>query len=163
MLRTLARPVGTDISVKCHPDIYETGGVYTVEPGGKRVGPGRCFSAAEIAERYSGFDVSMLPSDGPWYTRGWEHDSEARARAAKVASWIRSDAFREEHGRSLVVLVMHGHFIDTLQKMMVGVADDPAKDPHGEYTHAYKQTSNQSNKQQNTNANQPTNLNSALG
>ena len=105
-----------------------------MEAGGKRVGPGACFTAAEIAELYSGFDVSLLPSEGPWYTRGWEHDSEARRRAARVASWLRSGAFREEHGNSLVVLVMHGHFIDTLQKMMVGVADDPDKDPDGKHS-----------------------------
>ena len=30
VLRALGRPIGSDVTVRCHPEIYETGGVYTV-------------------------------------------------------------------------------------------------------------------------------------
>lgn len=37
-----------------------------------RVAPGECLSAAEIAARFEGYDVSRLPPTGPWYTAAHE-------------------------------------------------------------------------------------------
>jgi hypothetical protein len=40
-------------------------------------------------------------------------------RAAEVAAWLKSGEFLASVADSLVVMVMHGHFIDQLQKEMV--------------------------------------------
>jgi broad specificity phosphatase PhoE len=139
ILRTLTRQAAsTPVEVRVRPDIYETGGVYTTGAGGVRTGPGSCFSAAEISSLH-GYDVSRLPSSGPWYTAGWETDAESRTRAASVARWLRSEAFGAEHAGQLVLLVMHGQFIDHLQKALFGIADDPSLDVAGANSWASQQ------------------------
>jgi len=110
------------------PTIYETGGVYNVDAAGKRGGPGACMTAAEIQDGFV-YDVSRLPAEGQWYTGGWETDKEGRARAKAAAEWIHSDEFRVEVGDSMVFLVMHGHFIDQLQKAILKIPEDDANDP----------------------------------
>ena len=131
ILRTLQQQApGMAVEVRVRPDIFETGGVYTTGAGGERIGPGRCFSADEIRTLH-GYDVSRLPSAGQWYTAGWETDAASRERAAGVARWLRSGAFCTEHAGKLVLLVMHGQFIDHLQKALLGIADDSALDVAG--------------------------------
>jgi hypothetical protein len=86
-------------------------------------------SAAQISALF-GYDTSRLPSVGPWYTGGWERDGESRKRAVRIAQWLTSTSFRAEVGEgSLVVLVMHAHFIDHLSKALLRIPDDPALDP----------------------------------
>ena len=112
-----------------HPEIFETGGVYTDGVGGTRVGPGKCMSATEIATLF-GYTTSRLPSVGQWYTSGWEPDGESRKRAGRVAQWLTSTGFRAEVGEgSLVVMVTHAHFIDHLSKALLRIPDDPTLDP----------------------------------
>ena len=94
--------------VMVRPDLFEVGGVYTAGSDGRRSGPGKCLSAAEIAASFEGYDTSALPERGPWYVSGWESDAMGRARASRVAAWIRSPEFRKVVGPDgLAVLVMH--------------------------------------------------------
>lgn len=113
--------------VVVHPDIYETGGVYFINEQNLRDGPGKCFSRSSIESMY-GYDASQLPSEGPWYKKGWENDSQSRERAATVSRWIKSNAFRDLHQDKIVVFVMHGNFIDHLQKAMMNIPEDVAID-----------------------------------
>lgn len=140
MLATFGRPDSVQ-SIECNPRIYETGGVYTVDKRGKRTGPGDCLSAAEIQQSYPGFGVSQLHKAGQWYTGGWESDASGRERAHEVAGWLRSPEFLDTHKGSVVLLVMHGHFIDTLQKVLVGISEDPSKD--GEGMNSYRRQATQ--------------------
>lgn len=115
-----------ETKVICHPEIYESGGVY-ININGVRDGPGKCLTADDIKTQY-GYNVDMLPGEGQWYTKSWENDSQSRERAKKVATWLRSSAFHKENFGKLVILVMHGHFIDHLTKALLGIVDDPCKD-----------------------------------
>jgi broad specificity phosphatase PhoE len=119
------------VTVECHPRVFETGGVYTLDADRNRGGPGQCYTAAEIKAKHPSFGVSQLPEVGQWYTGGWEDDSAGRARALEVAAWLRSPGFYETHTGSVVMMVMHGHFMDTLQKALLGIAEDPSKDGRG--------------------------------
>ena len=110
-----------------HPDIYETGGIYTSGKGGQRVGPGKCLSAHEIRERFA-YDTSLLPAFGGWYKGSWETDGEGRHRAKRVADWLTSESFHNHHKGRTVVLVMHAHFIDQLTKQLLCIKDDPRLD-----------------------------------
>ena len=113
--------------VLVRPDVFEVGGVYCAR-GGVRAGPGKCLSAAEIRAQFPSYDTSLLPQSGAWYTGGWESDGEGRARAARVAAWLRSDEFLASIGDGMAVLVMHYHFIDALTKALLGIADEPSRD-----------------------------------
>ena len=84
-----------EYNVTVHPDIFESGGVYMIDDHNRRVGPGKCYSANDIANIYKGYNVSLLPEDGQWYVDGWEHDGKSRMRAQKVATWIKSTEFVE--------------------------------------------------------------------
>eukprot|EP00931_Biecheleriopsis_adriatica_P075020 TRINITY_DN48983_c0_g1_i1.p1 TRINITY_DN48983_c0_g1~~TRINITY_DN48983_c0_g1_i1.p1 ORF type:complete len:295 (-),score=54.93 TRINITY_DN48983_c0_g1_i1:9-872(-) len=131
----LAAALGDRCRVKVQPDLFEVGGVYTESQGG-RGGPGSCLSPEQIEMMFPGFDTAGLvagPRREGWYRGGWETDSEARARAATLASWLRSAALRKDcmsgtAGASWIVLVIHGHLIDLLMKALLGIADDPARD-----------------------------------
>ena len=108
------------------PDIFETGGDYT-GVGGVRNGPGNCLSAAQVRAQY-GYDSSRLPRSGPWYSGGWESDTQSRHRAARVASWPQSEGFAAEVDGALVVLVIHGLFINHLAKALLRIRDGPPLD-----------------------------------
>jgi broad specificity phosphatase PhoE len=113
--------------VLVHPQIYETGGVYYINKQNLRDGPGKCFSRPDI-ERLYGYDASALPAEGPWYASGWESDSQSRERANGVSNWIKSAEFRELNENKIVVFVMHGNFIDHLQKAMMNIPEDATID-----------------------------------
>ena len=113
--------------VMVHPDIYETGGVYFINDKNLRDGPGKCFTRSNIEDFY-GYDASMLPSKGPWYTSGWESDSQSRNRSIRVSNWIKSREFRALHEDKIVVFVMHGNFIDHLHKAMMNIKEDTTID-----------------------------------
>lgn len=115
-------------SVTVRADIFESGGVYTFDKEGKRTGPGACFERDEILARY-GYGVDLLPTKGQWYTGGWETDQESRKRASGVAAWIKSDEFYAAHndGDTVVLLVMHAHFIDHLLKAMLEITSDEGR------------------------------------
>ena len=113
-LRTLqtTRGLATGLenpTIICHPNIFETGGVYTQvasgERAGERTGPGKCLTAADIQATY-GYGTDMLPSEGQWYRGGWEADAESRSRAIATAAWLKSPEFRAEVGTNLVLFVM---------------------------------------------------------
>ena len=69
-----------------------------------------------------------MPVQGPWYVDGWENDTKSRERAYKVSNWIKSDEFRNMHNSHFVVFVMHGNFIDHLQKAILNIPGDPNLD-----------------------------------
>ena len=117
-----------EYKVQVRPDIFETGGVYIINDKNLRDGPGKCFSAADISSLYKGYDTSLLPVQGPWYVDGWENDTKSRERAYKVSNWIKSDEFRNMHNSHFVVFVMHGNFIDHLQKAILNIPGDPNLD-----------------------------------
>ena len=79
-------------------------------------------------ERLYGYDASALPAEGPWYASGWESDSQSRERANGVSNWIKSAEFRELNENKIVVFVMHGNFIDHLQKAMMNIPEDATID-----------------------------------
>jgi len=118
-LRTLgtAKPLCEAMGVGAivQPDIYETGGVFTTDLKTKaRSGPGKNLSAAEISRIFPSYDVSRLRPEGQWYTGGFETQIEARARAARVAQWLRSAALHQEVGDDVMVMVVHASFISML-------------------------------------------------
>lgn len=125
----LVQRLGCEAIVR--PDVFESGGCYTLGEGGCRGGPGKCLSADEVRARFPGFDVSALPARGGWYRGGWEADAEARVRCAGVASWLRSPEIRQHARGRMLVLVCHGHFIDLLLKDLIGRPDDPSEDIPG--------------------------------
>ena len=124
-----------DYTVVAHPDIFETGGVYSTSATGERTGPGQCLTAAEIRTQFQ-YDVSLLPRQGQWYTSGWEDDAAACNRAKRVAAWMKTemkavvDGLRKTKEKDdtrgvLVLMVMHAHFINQLTKELCTIQDDP--------------------------------------
>ena len=143
--------------VVVHPELFETGGVYTSDGSGNRVGRGKCLSSASIKTMFPGFLTFMLEAGGdgdrPWYQGPWETDRMCAARAARVAGWMRRGAaFHRSGGRGgraedgdaaetappLVVMVMHANFISAVLKALCGVRDDESRysstqnDPNGQ-------------------------------
>ena len=78
-------------------------------------------SAADIRERFPGYETDELPQSGPWFTGEYEDAAGAAARAERVARWLKSDSLQKDVGREVLVLVMHGGFIDVLVKALVGL------------------------------------------
>ena len=130
-----------DVDVVVHPFIYETGGVYVSNKEGKRVGPGKNLSASEIAQSFQNYDVSMLPRTGPWYTSSWENDATTNDRAMEMARWLKGRSKSLSQGTSLrhfidatakagdqrgvlVLMVMHGDFINHLTKALCNIQND---------------------------------------
>ena len=120
-------------SVIVHPELYETGGVYSTGSKGERTGPGQCLSAKEISTNFSDYDVSMLPITGQWYTKGWENDQESMARGTRIANWMKSKDIRHTIAATaapddtrdvLVLMVMHGSIINHIQKAILGIKEN---------------------------------------
>ena len=132
---------GGAVRVVVHPDIFETGGVYTSDGSGNRVGRGKCLSGASIEARFPGFETFMLDRNQPWYQGPWETDRMCAARAARVAEWMRRGAAFQRPGSlgsrdedtnaetapPLVVMVMHANFISAILKALCGVQDDESR------------------------------------
>jgi len=90
----LAQALGQQARVVVNPDIYENGGVYIAgqdaDGNAVRDGPGECMSAADIREKFPGYETDMLPQEGPWYTDGFETEAMSSARAERGAAWLKS-------------------------------------------------------------------------
>jgi broad specificity phosphatase PhoE len=127
-----------DYTVMVHPDIYETGGCWTRGSNDERSGPGSCFTAKQISDRFH-YDVSMLNQNGGWYQGGWENDLHAMKRARRVVKWIKSGEMknlvhnnyeerkRREGGQEkefMCIMVMHAHFINQVTKELLVINDD---------------------------------------
>jgi len=110
--------------IVCHPDVFEVGGVYTMSKDGskKRSGPGECCTARQLQELFGEqYDVSQLPKEGGWYQSDFEPDLEAWQRTKRVGAWLRSVGLQEQVGDRLVILVVHGAFINLLLHELLGV------------------------------------------
>ena len=122
----LARSMGDLAKVVVNADIFENGGVYKAgrDAHGNtlRIAPGECMSAADIRRLFPGFDTTKLPSEGPWYTSSYEDEASAAARAVRVANWLKSSTLQKQVGDDILVLVMHGGFIDVLIKALLGLS-----------------------------------------
>jgi broad specificity phosphatase PhoE len=136
-----------DVEVVVHPFIYETGGVYVSSSEGRRVGPGKCMTASEISQSFPNYDVSLLPSKGPWYISSWENDATTNKRAVKMARWMKGSDHSSQQELSflpglrqfidatskagdqrgvLVLMVMHGDFINHLTKALCNIQNEDA-------------------------------------
>ena len=69
--------------VQFRPDTFEIGGIYSKGTDGERI-TGKTNTAAELQARFPKYDVRALPSEGMWYTQGFETRPQATVRAAKV-------------------------------------------------------------------------------
>ena len=122
----LAKVLGPQARVVVNPDIFENGGVYIAgrdaDGNAVRDGPGSCMSAADIRHKFPGYETDLLPQEGPWYTSGFETEAMSSARAKRVAAWLKSPELQDEIGDEVLVLVMHGGFIDILVKAILGLA-----------------------------------------
>ena len=133
-MRSGSSAVGTiPARVVVHPDIFETGGVYTSDKDGHRVGNGKCLSANRIDKMFPEFDTFMLSADRSqqWYQGAWETDRVCAQRAARVADWMRfgriDSKAKAETAPPLVLIVSHANFISALLKALCGVRDDESK------------------------------------
>lgn len=108
-----------EYKVTVRPDIFENGGVYSVNKNSELT-EGECFSGSEIKNKYN-YNVDLLPSAGPWYTGNREDDARSKMRAERVAKWIKSKEFRKENENKIVLMVMHGNFIDYLLKEIMNI------------------------------------------
>jgi broad specificity phosphatase PhoE len=126
--RTLqtALPLANSVSgvhVVVQPDIYEIGGVYTNGVNGDKTGPGKHLSADEIKQMFPLYDVVRLP-EGNWYTGGHETDVMAMERLERVVIWLKSPELHAEVGNSLLVLVVHGAFINLLFRSLLRMGNN---------------------------------------
>lgn len=78
-------------------------------------------TAADIRDKFPGYETDLLPEAGPWYTDGFETDAMSSARAERVAAWLKSTELQDEIGDEILTLVMHGGFIDLLVKAIFGL------------------------------------------
>lgn len=113
--------------VQCHPDVHENGGVHKVseQPDGQlafdEALPGDCMSSADIEARFPGYGTALLPAEGQWYVHGAETPAQSAVRARGVAAWLKHDRdLHEDIGGAIMVLVMHGGFINSLLKELLG-------------------------------------------
>ena len=87
---------------------------------GERGHPGKCMSAADIEARFPGYGTAMLPREGQWYAHGGETPAQSAERARHVATWLKHDRdLHEDIGDGVMVLVIHGAFIDSLLKALL--------------------------------------------
>ena len=141
----LASRLGASAEVTCHPDLHENGGVHAVVelpdgklafddrplrsrgPPGARGHAGKCMSAADIQSRFPGYGTRMLPPEGQWYVEGSETAAQSAERAARVATWLKHDQdLHDDIGDDAVmVLIMHGGFIDSLLKALLHAGGGP--------------------------------------
>ena len=94
--------------VVVHPEIFESGGVYTAAADNNtgllhRIAPGDSLSADQIRRRFPGFETDLLPAAGPWFTGGYEPRALAAGRAGRVAAWLQSEELRAELSGGLAV------------------------------------------------------------
>jgi broad specificity phosphatase PhoE len=132
------RDTAKTVTVTVRDDLYEVGGVYAaaVAVAGSTSGAARTcgtgLSVDELERRFPGYDTAHVAhKTGSWYQGDWETDRAGRARAKRVAAWLRSDALRAEVGNDVMVLVAHGHFIGYLYTALLGITSDDACDAPG--------------------------------
>ena len=105
--------------VQFRPDTFEIGGIYSKGTDGERI-TGKTNTAAELQARFPKYDVRALPTEGMWYTQGFETRPQATVRAAKVAGWLQSAELHSEVGGDVAVMVMHADFLNSLLQQLLG-------------------------------------------
>ncbi|MFZ1753995.1 MAG: histidine phosphatase family protein [Caldilineaceae bacterium] len=123
MLRTLqtSQPTATALGVQPEvwTDIHEHGGVFDNSgPDGVVVGkPG--LSRSEINTLFPGYTIpeARIGENG-WWSGGEEDRPDCDARAIRVAARLRAMAL--EFGNERIAAVMHGTFMDSLIKAILG-------------------------------------------
>ena len=107
-----AAPLRDSAAACVGSEIYECSGVATSSQDADghwfldTTKPGDSFSAAQIREQFANFDTSLLPSSGPWFTRGATSADEDCARAKRVAAWLHSAELQAEVGGDVMVMFM---------------------------------------------------------
>lgn len=109
-----------------NPFIYETGGVYYIDDNLKLKGPGKCLTSDEIKTKFK-FNVKYLDKEGQWYKKNYETQNESIKRAKNITEWIKSDVFKNKHKNDIVLFVIHGDFINLLNKEILDINNSDIK------------------------------------
>jgi 2,3-bisphosphoglycerate-dependent phosphoglycerate mutase len=125
MLRTLQTAQPTAKALQLRPsiwiDIHEHGGMFSGNPHtGENFLNHAGLTRAEISRNYPDYElVDGIGEDG-WWKGGYEDISGCYARAIRVARELRRRAHAElENGtKSVVAIISHGTFIDSLLKAL---------------------------------------------
>lgn len=125
MLRTLQTVAPTAKALGLNPriwiDIHEHGGMFVGNP---RTGENMVFDPGltreAILRDYPGFEIPDAITEKGWWNGGYEDMPSCYARAIRVARDLRRRAAEEikEDVQSVVAMVSHGTFIDSLIKAL---------------------------------------------
>jgi 2,3-bisphosphoglycerate-dependent phosphoglycerate mutase len=125
MLRTLqtARPTVEAIGIKpkIWIDIHEHGGMFLGNPRtGENFLNHAGLTREDFTRDYPDYELHEGISDEGWWKSGYEELEDCYARAIRVARDLRQRAHEELEGRvkSVVAIVSHGTFIDSLLKAL---------------------------------------------
>jgi hypothetical protein len=84
-------------------------------------------SAADIKVNFKGFDTSLLPVAGPWFTSansatgGATSTDEDQTRAVRVSRWLHSAELHADIGGDVMVMFMHGDIINLLIQSLMNM------------------------------------------
>ena len=104
-----------------HPDIFEKGGIYQIQPDRSKQGlpgPGRDY----FEQRFPDLVLPNNVSAEGWYNRPAEAVEPFVKRVKNVVSDIRE---RHEHTNDVVGMVVHGDFIDQFVNELLNVDRNP--------------------------------------
>jgi broad specificity phosphatase PhoE len=127
MLRTLqtAKPVAAALALRpaIWNDIHEHGGMFTGNPHtGENFLAHTGLTRVDILRDYPDYELNDGIGEGGWWSSGYEDIAGCYARAIRVARELRRRAHAELEGgsQSVVAIVSHGTFIDSLLKALFG-------------------------------------------
>ena len=125
MLRTLqtAQPIAKALGLRpsIWVDIHEHGGMFTGNPHtGENFQQHMGLTRIEIARDFPDADLVDAITEEGWWKGGYEDIANCYARAIRVARDLRRRAHAELEGgqKSVVAIVSHGTFIDSLIKAL---------------------------------------------
>jgi 2,3-bisphosphoglycerate-dependent phosphoglycerate mutase/probable phosphoglycerate mutase len=127
MLRTMQTIQPAAKLLKLRPsiwmDIHEHGGMFSGNPHtGENFLNHAGLTRADIARDYPDVELHEAIGEEGWWQGGYEDIAGCYARAIRVARELRRRAHAELEGRqkSVVAIVSHGTFIDSLIKALFG-------------------------------------------
>ncbi|MCC6454307.1 MAG: histidine phosphatase family protein [Caldilineaceae bacterium] len=125
MLRTLqtAKPIAAALGLRpsIWIDIHEHGGMFMGNPHtGENFHVHAGLTRADIARDYPDYELCDGIGEEGWWKSGYEDIAGCYARAIRVARELRRRAHAEAEGdtKSVVAIVSHGTFIDSLIKAL---------------------------------------------
>ena len=126
MLRTLqtSQPVARALGLRpmIWTDIHEHGGMFMGNPHtGENFVVYKGLTSEEVARDYPEYDLNDAIGEDGWWKSGYEDIAGCYARAIRVARELRRRAHTEyeEGKKSVVAIVSHGTFIDSLIKALL--------------------------------------------